>query len=147
MLSSVMVSSLLRGHSLRSTSALLLVFCSFGLANGQDKTISIGEGTINVMAISPDANLLGIDAFDFMRSEKRLVVFDLKKDKIVKEFRDASNDIFQGLAFANDGKSLIAASHRRIDEEMHSVVKYWGLESGKVERELLLHGYAIFMRQ
>jgi WD40 repeat protein len=125
---------------------------------GQHKTFLAGNGSITSpihhMVISPNGELVALatgrqSIRPFGPDKKRIVfediivVFDLKKEKTVAVFEGKAD----GLTFSKDGKQVI--SYYRIrnalgkrEDEISTLVTFWGIESGKCEDGNEINGRA-----
>ena len=83
----------------------------------QERVFAVGEGPASALAISPDGNVVAIDALDFKTGETVVIVFDIKAEKKLAVFR-RENGTVQSLAFSKDGKRIISTSGKAITVAM-----------------------------
>jgi hypothetical protein len=120
---------------------LSLFACCVDVANGQEKTFHLGEQASKEIAFSPDGERVALSAFDAVLNEKKIILFDLKKEKVIGVCWDGPHAYFQGLAFSKDGKTVISYSPRNINGDLYSVIKFWDLERGVEKKQsMLAHG-------
>src|SRR6266567_756616 len=77
-----------------------LFSCWAGITNGQEKTFHLGEQAGKEIAISPDGERIALAAYDAELGEKKIILFDLKKEKVIGACWGGPGAYFQGLAFA-----------------------------------------------
>jgi WD40 repeat protein len=134
--------------SLKSVTAIVLVLLPWASSCvfAQGSQFQIGEGVAKILAISPHGELVAIDAFDFKNAEKKIILFEMKTQKSIAEFKDGWGPTIQGLTFSSDGKYLLSVASNALNQaEPIAIVKFWDLSTGKIARTISAKGLPLLL--
>jgi WD40 repeat protein len=136
-----------RGAAASLSYAVLLVMASTGYS--QEKVFSLGEGTLTSVVWSPNGELVAASSHGFRGNAKKIVVAEVKTEKIVREFTDGPFSYFHALAFTKDSKAVYSFLTRKGDDEgaMITDVQCWNIETGKEGIAVNLPGYGKFLSE
>lgn len=128
--------------------AALLAMAS--TAYSQDKVLSLGESALTAVVWSPNGKLIAASSFGTSKNPKKIVVAEIKTEKIVREFTDGPPSYYHALAFSKDSKTVYSFLTVRGDDKgeiMNSEVKCWNIETGKGSSANTLPGYGKFLSE